>query len=232
MPQMSNENNSERVDDIDRKILSLIQEDSRMTMAEIAKAIGKISKVAVSYRLKKLEDRKIIERYYAKLNPEKLDRGYLVISRAICSVKGKKEIAVSKRITQLPGVQSVYGIFGDYDLLLIARTVNKEEAKKLLDRVNEISRCNFIKHDCCTHGGQGKSFSGSLDSRIESLVNYLIFTVEQFKALFERTRSPFNACIRRRQAHVSDRMIFPFKSDRPPEIVTPNSFSIIALTTS
>ncbi len=37
MPQMSNENNSERVDDIDRKILSLIQEDSRMTMAEIRK---------------------------------------------------------------------------------------------------------------------------------------------------------------------------------------------------
>jgi len=109
-----------------------------MTMAEIAKAIGKISKVAVSYRLKKLEDRKIIERYYAKLNPEQLGRGYLVISRAICSVKGKKEIMVSKRIAQLPGIQSVYGIFGDYDLLLIARTANKEEAKKLLDKVNEI----------------------------------------------------------------------------------------------
>jgi DNA-binding Lrp family transcriptional regulator len=126
------------LDDIDRKILSLIQEDSRKTMAEIAKEVGNISKVAVSYRLKKLEERGIIERYYAKLNPEKVDRGYLVISRAACSVKGKKELAVSKRIAELPGVQSVYGIFGDYDLLLIARTVNKEEAKKLLDKVNEI----------------------------------------------------------------------------------------------
>jgi DNA-binding Lrp family transcriptional regulator len=126
------------LDEIDRKILSMIQEDSRKTMAEIAKEVGNISKVAVSYRLKKLEERGIIDRYYAKLNPEKVDRGYLVISRAVCSVKGKKEIAVSKRIAELPGVQSVYGIFGDYDLLLIARTVNKEEAKKLLDKVNEI----------------------------------------------------------------------------------------------
>ena len=67
-------NNSDKIDDIDRKILSLIQEDSRMTMVEIARAVGKISKVAVSYRLKKLEDRGIIERYYAKLNPEKLNR--------------------------------------------------------------------------------------------------------------------------------------------------------------
>jgi DNA-binding Lrp family transcriptional regulator len=132
------ENPEIKIDEIDRKILSLVQEDSRKTMAEIAKAIGNISKVAVSYRLKRLEDRRIIEKYYAKLNPEKLDRGYLIISRAMCSVKGKKEIAVSEQIARLPGVQSVYGIFGDYDLLLIARTVNKEEAKKLLDRVNAI----------------------------------------------------------------------------------------------
>jgi Lrp/AsnC family leucine-responsive transcriptional regulator len=126
------------LDETDRKILSLIQSDSRMTMAQIAKAVGNISKVAVSYRLRKLEDRGVIEQYYAKLNPEKLDRGYLVISRAVCSIKGKKEVAVSRRIAGLPGVQSVYGIFGDYDLLFVARTTNKEEAKKLLDRVNEI----------------------------------------------------------------------------------------------
>jgi|SRR5579872_7037906 len=126
------------LDETDRKILSLVQADSRMTMAQIAKAIGKISKVAVSYRLKKLEDRGIIEQYYAKLNPEKLDRGYLIISRAVCSVKGKKEVAVSRRIARLPGVQSVYGIFGDYDLLFVARTTNKEEAKNLLDKINEI----------------------------------------------------------------------------------------------
>ena len=128
----------EKLDAIDRRILSLIQEDSRMTMAQIARTIGKISKVAVSYRLKKLEARGIIEKYYAKLNPEKMNRGYLVISRVACSVKGKKELAVSRRISKLPGVQSVYGIFGDYDLLLIARTMNKEEAKNLLDKVNGI----------------------------------------------------------------------------------------------
>jgi len=132
-------NNSDKIDETDRKILSLIQENSRLTMQQIATSIGKISKVAVSYRLKKLEDHDIIERYSAKLNPEKLDRGYLIISRAACSVKGRKESEVSKKIARLPGVQSVYGIFGDYDLLLVARTKNKEEAKKLLDRVNGIS---------------------------------------------------------------------------------------------
>jgi DNA-binding Lrp family transcriptional regulator len=131
-------NNSDKIDELDRKILSLIQEDSRLTMQQIAKSIGNISKVAVSYRLKKLEDREIIERYNAKLNPEKLDRGYLVISRAMCNVKGQKELEVSKKIARLPGIQSVYGIFGDYDLMIVARTRNKEEAKKLLDKINGI----------------------------------------------------------------------------------------------
>ncbi|MDA4112331.1 MAG: Lrp/AsnC family transcriptional regulator [Thaumarchaeota archaeon] len=130
--------NSDKIDELDRKILALIQENSRLTMQQIAKLVGNISKVAVSYRLKKLEDRGIIERYTAKLNPEKLDRGYLIISRAMCSVKGQKELEVSKKIARLPGIQSVYGIFGDYDLLIVARTRNKEEAKKLLDRINGI----------------------------------------------------------------------------------------------
>ena len=131
-------NNADKIDEIDRKILNLIQNDSRITMQQAANSIGNISKVAVSYRLKKLEDRGIIERYNAKLSPEKLDRGYLIISRAMCSVKGRKELEVSRKIARLPGIQSVYGIFGDYDLLIIARTRNKEEAKKLLDKVNGI----------------------------------------------------------------------------------------------
>jgi DNA-binding Lrp family transcriptional regulator len=130
--------NGTKMDEIDRKILSLIQADSRMTMNEIARSVGSLSKVAVSYRLKKLEKQGIVESYHAKLNPEKLNRGYLVISRVVCSVKGKREISVSRRISRLAGVQSVYGIFGDYDLLLIARTKDKEAAKRLLDRVNEI----------------------------------------------------------------------------------------------
>lgn len=130
-------NNADKIDEIDRKILNLIQNDSRITMQQAANSIGNISKVAVSYRLKKLEDRGIIERYNAKLSPEKLDRGYLIIS-TMCSVKGRKELEVSRKIARLPGIQSVYGIFGDYDLLIIARTRNKEEAKKLLDKVNGI----------------------------------------------------------------------------------------------
>ena len=128
----------ESIDTIDRKILALVQRNAKMTMQMIAKSVGGISKVAVSYRLKKLEECGIIENYYAKLNPEKLGRGYLILSRLVCKVKGKKEITVSKRIASIPGVQSVYGIFGDYDLMFIARTKNKESAKDLLDRVNRI----------------------------------------------------------------------------------------------
>jgi DNA-binding Lrp family transcriptional regulator len=128
----------QEIDKIDRKILELVQKNGKLTMQEVADSIGKISKVAVSYRLKKLEESGIIERYYAKLNPEKLNRGYLILSRVACKVKGSKEIAVSRKIATFPGVQSVYGIFGDYDLFFIARTRDKESAKKLLDRVNGI----------------------------------------------------------------------------------------------
>ena len=44
----------ERIDEIDRKILRILQSDDRASMKDRPDKIGKLSKVAVSYRVKRL----------------------------------------------------------------------------------------------------------------------------------------------------------------------------------
>ena len=56
------------IDDISEKILTLLQQDARLSNAEIARQVG-LAPSAVFERIRKLEERGVIRGYEAKLNP-------------------------------------------------------------------------------------------------------------------------------------------------------------------
>jgi Lrp/AsnC family leucine-responsive transcriptional regulator len=80
------------IDSIDAEILSLLQQNGRASTSEIAEKIGSISKVAVSYRIRRLIERKIIQGFHAKINPDLVGRGYPIITRVNCRYKGLRKI--------------------------------------------------------------------------------------------------------------------------------------------
>ena len=55
------------LDDLDLKLLRSLQQNGRTKRNELAEQVG-LSVPSVSERLKKLEDNKIIEGYFAKIN--------------------------------------------------------------------------------------------------------------------------------------------------------------------
>jgi Lrp/AsnC family transcriptional regulator, leucine-responsive regulatory protein len=120
------------IDEIDKQILFILQENARSSTKQIAQRIGKISKVAVAYRMRKLVRVGIIDNFTTKLNANKLERGFGIVTRIRCSRKGPYEAELSMKIAKLPGVQSVYRMFGPYDILVIARCKDKESARDLL----------------------------------------------------------------------------------------------------
>ncbi len=121
-----------RVDEVDRKILSILQQNARSSTRDIAQRIGGISKVAIAYRIKKLIKQGVIEGFTARINGNKVDRSYVVVTRVVCIDKGSRQREVAERIARIPGVQSVYQIFGPYDIMVIARTRDKESARDLV----------------------------------------------------------------------------------------------------
>ena len=65
------------LDRIDRKILSILQEDGRIANVELAERIG-LSPTSIGERLKRLQREGFIEGYGARLNPHRLGLGLLV----------------------------------------------------------------------------------------------------------------------------------------------------------
>lgn len=100
------------MDELDRKIISLLQENGRSSNARIARAIG-VSEGTVRRRLKILVDDEIIQ-VVAMPNPEKL--GFRC--EAIIGVQADpdKMDSVAEHLAQLEDVQFVTLTTGTYDI--------------------------------------------------------------------------------------------------------------------
>lgn len=62
-----------KLDELDIKILSFLQKDSRMTIRDIAKALNS-STTPIFNRIKRLEKEEVIDRYVAIINPDKIGK--------------------------------------------------------------------------------------------------------------------------------------------------------------
>ncbi|MCB1423297.1 MAG: Lrp/AsnC family transcriptional regulator [Nitratireductor sp.] len=106
------------MDRTDRKILSILQEDATMPVADIARKVG-LSTTPCWRRIQKLEEDKVIERRVAVLSPSKVNVGVTVF----VSIRTDKHNAewlkrFSEVITKMPEVVGFYRMSGQIDYLL------------------------------------------------------------------------------------------------------------------
>ena len=108
----------ERIDKVDLGILRALQQNSRLTIKELASRVN-LSTTPVFERLRRLEKEGYIKKYTAVVDAAKLGQGFVVF----CSVKllrMGKDIAIDfvSRIRDIPQVTECYNISGEYDYLL------------------------------------------------------------------------------------------------------------------
>ena len=108
----------ENLDQIDIKLLKLLQENSRLTTKELAQAVG-LSISPVYERVKRLESEGYIGRYVALLNPGKLSLGMT----AYVAVKLTKQSndyfnKFINVVQEIPEVTECYSMAGHFDFLL------------------------------------------------------------------------------------------------------------------
>jgi DNA-binding Lrp family transcriptional regulator len=128
-----------RLDERDRAILKILQEEGNLPLRELAERIGGLSRMAISYRIRKLKRLGVLEGFYAKLNPEALGLSYVVLILVVCDgISARKEQEVAKTIAGFGGVQSVYQVFGPYDIIVLARAREKNEVVDLLDNIYQL----------------------------------------------------------------------------------------------
>lgn|SRR5690606_3634759 len=106
------------LDEIDLRILRLLQNKSDLTTKELAAKVN-LSTTPVFERVKKLEKEGYIKKYVALLDAEKLDRGLIVF----CNIKLKSHTRdignqFVKDVLSFEEITECYNISGDYDFLL------------------------------------------------------------------------------------------------------------------
>jgi Lrp/AsnC family leucine-responsive transcriptional regulator len=108
------------IDEIDRKILRVLQENARTPNSEIAEKIG-MAPSATYERVRKLERKGIIKGYEVRLDAEKLGAG-LIAFIAVRTTEPAGIVAAAPEFIKIPEVQEVYNVAGDDCYLLKVRT--------------------------------------------------------------------------------------------------------------
>src|SRR5690349_2782153 len=122
----------EELDDINIQILQLLQHDGRISNADLAQRVG-LAPPTVLRRVKLLEEHGYIRGYAALVNPLKLGltvTAFVFIeSAAGCDLNEVREFLV-----ELPGVQEVHHLIGEWCFLLKVRTETPQTLEDLIYR--------------------------------------------------------------------------------------------------
>lgn len=129
-------------DAIDKKLLALLQADSKQTNKELSHKLN-LSVTAVYERIKKLEKQGVVAKYVALVRKEKVDKSFV----AFCHIKlvqHSQEYVVKfeREVTNLDEVMECFHISGDYDYLLKVLVNDMEAFREFM--VNKLTSINHI----------------------------------------------------------------------------------------
>lgn len=123
---------SEKLDNVDRLILTQLQQDSSISNVELAQRIS-LSPPAVHGRIRRLQERGYIRGYVALLDREKVGYDLLcIVSVSLRSHETQLIQAFKDAIQQLPEVLECFFLTGDHDFLLKIIVRNHKELEHFL----------------------------------------------------------------------------------------------------
>lgn len=106
------------LDTIDKKILLILQQNSKTNIKEIALKVG-LTQTPTYERIKRLENSGIIEKYIAVLNKEKIGYHVEVFCQVTLLVHSKKLITkFEKAVNRIDDIKECFHVAGNYDYLL------------------------------------------------------------------------------------------------------------------
>lgn len=126
-----------RLDETDRRILEVLQNDARLSRAEIGQMVN-LSAAAVHERIKKLERWGVITRYTAILDPQRAQCDLLVFVEVFIE-HPKHEGTFLSEVATMPEVQECHRVTGAATCLLKVRVADRVGLQRLiLDRINAL----------------------------------------------------------------------------------------------
>jgi len=118
------------INETDAAILELLQENARISQADVARVVG-LAPSAVLERIRKLEARGVIRGYTALVDPHAVEQPMLAFV-AVKSEEGPGDDSVAQALAQCPEVLELHHVAGDDCYLLKVRARDAEHIGQLL----------------------------------------------------------------------------------------------------
>ncbi len=118
------------LDETDRQILAMLQENARISNAEIGRRVG-IAASAIHARIRKLEEAGVIRGYEVRLDPQALDLSLLAFV-TVRSDERPGELDTARALALVPEVQEVHHVAGEDCFLAKVRAADNAALARIL----------------------------------------------------------------------------------------------------
>ena len=134
------------LDSIDKKLLFLLQTDSKRTTAALSLKLD-LSVTAVYERIKKMEREGIIDKYVVLVNRSKVEKGFVVFCH-LKLIQHTKEFLTKfeSEVVKLKEVLECHHVSGDYDYILKILVKDMEAYREFL-----VTKLTTLEHIGSTH---------------------------------------------------------------------------------
>jgi Lrp/AsnC family transcriptional regulator, leucine-responsive regulatory protein len=123
-----------KLDDFDKAILAIVQEDASMPLREVAAKVN-LSIAAVQRRIRQLEMRKVLQSTIGVIDPAKVGKSItLLVEVQIERIDSKTLSRLKKRFSG-PSIQQCYYVTGEADFILVMTVASMEEYEHLAEEL-------------------------------------------------------------------------------------------------
>ena len=129
---MTNMPASVEMDEFDRRIIAALVEDGRMTVTDLAMAVG-LSKTPCQVRLRRLQESGVIRGFRAMVDPAKLGMDHVAFAEV--KLSDTRESALTEfndAVRRIPEVEECHMIASSFDYLLKVRTADIRRYRTVL----------------------------------------------------------------------------------------------------
>jgi Lrp/AsnC family leucine-responsive transcriptional regulator len=120
------------LDDIDRRILTLLQEDCKVPLAQVGKRVG-LSAPSVMERIRRLEEAGVVRGYCALVDSRKV--GLDVTAFIGMSMSPQVIADFESQLENVEEVLECHHVTGAYTMLLKVKTRNTQTLERLISRL-------------------------------------------------------------------------------------------------
>ena len=136
---------ADKLDDVDRKILNMLQKDARIPFSRIAVEAG-VSEATVRYRVKNLEKNNVIKTYTTLLNPANV--GFSTTGIMMVKLDPVLFEEAAKQISELAEAYHVFQNTGDFDIVSVVHTRDLAHLGELRKKVQLIPGVREVNCFC------------------------------------------------------------------------------------